>query len=183
MRTATTLIALFVGVTFLSGCASVTGTRNQPVSVRSSCGAAPIAGAACKLSNDKGEWHVASTPGSVTIQKAFGDVAVECEKTGFGRGARIYQSAANASIYGNILVGGLIGYAIDAGSGSGFDYPQLMSVDVCNGVTRSDVAPAVAQSAAQSAAYSPTVAPLVPTRQFRPASCDWPGVKQGIGAC
>ena len=97
-----------------------------------------VSGAACKLNNDKGEWHVSSTPGSVTIQKAYGDLAVECQKASLGKGVRIYSSSANSGVFGNILVGGLIGFAVDAGSGSGFDYPQLMSVDICDGQTRID---------------------------------------------
>lgn len=37
-------------------------------------------GAVCKLSNDKGTWYVSGTPGSVTIQRAYGDLIVTCEK-------------------------------------------------------------------------------------------------------
>lgn len=119
----------------LVGCASITGGKNQPVSIRSTCGAGiQVSGATCKVSNDKGEWHVPVTPGSVVIQKAYGDVAVECEKPGLGRGTNVFSSAASPGVYGNILVGGLIGYAIDAGSGAGFDYPQLMSIEICGGI-------------------------------------------------
>lgn len=124
---------------FIGGCASVTGTSNQPVSVRSTCGGVKqVSGAACKLTNDKGEWHIASTPGSVFIQKAYGDLAVECQKPNLGQGVGVFKSTANASVYGNLLVGGLIGYAIDAGGGSGFDYPQLMTIEICNGVLKAD---------------------------------------------
>jgi hypothetical protein len=173
------ILALVAGA-LLGGCASITGTRNQPISVRSSCGMAQVAGAACKLSNDKGEWHVNSTPGSVTVQKAFGDLAVECEKPGLGKGVRIYASTANASVYGNILVGGLIGFAVDSGSGSGFDYPQLMSVEICDGETRAQPSPPpAAQTTHVQGAAPATPAP----RPFRPAACDWPNAKQGQGAC
>lgn len=121
----------------LVGCASITGGKNQPVSIRSTCGSGiQVSGATCKVSNDKGEWHVASTPGSVVIQKAYGDVAVDCEKPSLGRGTNVFSSAASPGVYGNILVGGIIGYAIDAGSGAGFDYPQLMSVEICGGVAK-----------------------------------------------
>jgi hypothetical protein len=178
MRKIIIAAALLVGA-LLGGCASITGTRNQPISVRSSCGAGEVSGATCRLSNDKGEWYVNSTPGSVTIQKAFGDVAIECQKAGLGKGVRIYTSTANASVYGNILVGGLIGFAIDSGSGSGFDYPQLMSVEICNGETRADVNQPMEQKIQVQGAAPAAPAP----RPFRPAACDWPGAKQGVGAC
>jgi hypothetical protein len=175
------IITALVAGALLGGCASITGTNNQPISVRSSCGMAQVSGAACKLRNDKGEWYVNNTPGSVTIQKAFGDLAVECQKVGLGRGVSIYKSTANASVYGNILVGGLIGFAIDSGSGSGFDYPQSMSVEICDGETRADVS----QPAEPKVQVAAPVAPAAPPapRPFRPAACDLPGVKQGVGAC
>jgi hypothetical protein len=178
MKIAATLGLLLVGA-LLGGCASITGTKNQPISVRSSCGMAQVSGAACKLSNDKGEWHVNSTPGSVTIQKAYGDLAIECEKAGLGKGVGIYKSTANSSVYGNILFGGLIGFAVDSG-GAGFDYPQLMSVEMCNGETRADISPPVEQKT-----HVQGVAPAAPApRPFRPAACDWgSNVKQGEGAC
>ena len=175
MISAALLVACLAG-----GCASITGTRNQPISVRSVCGGAEMSGASCRLNNDKGEWYVNGTPGSVTIQKAFGDLAVECQKAGLGKGVRIYPSTANASIYGNILVGGLIGFAIDSGSGSGFDYPQSMSVEICNGETRVDNSqPMEQRTQVQGGAAPAAQAP----RPFRPAACDWGNVKQGAGAC
>lgn len=139
MRIFLSTCGLVLVLSTLAGCASVTGTRNQPVSVRSTCGGATqVSGAACKLTNDKGEWHVNSTPASVTINRSYGDLAVDCEKPGFGSGTRVFSSAANDSVWGNILVGGIIGYAIDAGGGSGFDYPQQMTVEICNGIPKRD---------------------------------------------
>jgi hypothetical protein len=183
MKAVAALGVFFAGA-LLGGCASITGTSNQPVSVRSSCGMNQVSGAACKLSNDKGEWYVTRTPGSVTIRKAYADLAIECEKPGLGKGARVYTSTANASMYGNILVGGLIGFAMDSGSGSGFDYPQAMSVDICNGETPADIN--VVEPAAQKTQVqvSAPAAPSTPApRSFRPAACDWGNVKQGTGAC
>lgn len=138
MKTIMLLVCLSL-LALTTGCASVTGGKNQPISVQTSCGKQNLPGADCKLTNDKGEWYVRNTPGSVTIQKAYGDLAIECEKTGVGKGVGVYKSSANGGVFGNIIVGGLIGYAIDAGSGAGFDYPQAMRVDVCNGETRPDV--------------------------------------------
>ncbi len=126
-------------VVLLTGCASITGSQNQPISVRSSCGPTQqVSGAACRLSNDKGEWFVNSTPGTVTVKKAFGDVAIECAKPGLGSGSRVYKSNANGSVFGNLLAGGLVGYAVDAGTGAGFDYPQSMSVEICDGQYRAE---------------------------------------------
>jgi len=67
------LACLFITLT---GCASITGSKNQPVSVNAVCDGQPVVEASCTLMNDKGSWYV-KTPGSVMIQKAYGDLAVD----------------------------------------------------------------------------------------------------------
>jgi len=109
-----------------TGCASITGSKNQPVSLTAICEAQPVNGASCTLSNDKGQWF-ATTPGSVMIQKSGGDLAVSCKKEE-ASGGGTFVSKANGGIWGNLLAGGIIGYAIDASSGAGFDYPPNMTV-------------------------------------------------------
>ena len=110
----------------LTGCASITGSKNQPVSVNAVCDGQPVAEASCTLMNDKGSWYV-KTPGSVMIQKAYGDLAVDCKK-GDAVASTKFKSSSNGGVWGNILAGGIIGYAVDASSGAGFDYPSTMTV-------------------------------------------------------
>jgi hypothetical protein len=110
----------------LGACASITGSSNQPISVTTSTTAGPVQGANCNLVNSKGTWYV-QTPGSVVIHKAYGDLAIDCKKDALA-GAATFQSSADAGTYGNIVFGGLIGYAVDAGSGAGFSYPPTMNV-------------------------------------------------------
>ena len=110
----------------LTGCASVTGSKNQPVSVNAVCDGQPVVEASCTLMNDKGSWYV-KTPGSVMIQKAYGDLAVDCKK-GDAVASTKFKSSSNGGVWGNILAGGIIGYAVDASSGAGFDYPSTMTV-------------------------------------------------------
>ena len=119
-------IAMLAVAASSTGCASITGSKNQPVSMNAVCNAEPVNGANCALSNDKGQWFL-TTPGSVMIQKSGGDLAVSCKKQE-SAGGGTFVSKANGGIWGNILAGGIIGYAIDAGSGAGFDYPPNMTV-------------------------------------------------------
>jgi len=114
------------------GCASITGSRNQPISVTTSHEGAPIAGSNCNLVNDKGNWYV-RTPGSVMIQKAYGDLSVSCKKDDSHVGATIFKSSAEGATWGNIVAGGLIGYAVDAGTGAGFSYPPTLNVEMIRG--------------------------------------------------
>jgi hypothetical protein len=60
-------ISLIISASLLaSGCASITSTKLQPVSVTTACNTEVINDVTCTLVNDKGSWFV-KTPGSVTI--------------------------------------------------------------------------------------------------------------------
>ncbi len=125
LRVFTTLVAVCL-LTLVTGCASITGSKNQPVSINAVCDGQPVVEASCTLMNDKGSWYV-KTPGSVMIQKAYGDLAVDCKK-GDAIASTKFKSSSNGGVWGNILAGGIIGYAVDASSGAGFDYPSTMTV-------------------------------------------------------
>jgi len=119
-------LTMFILLASLSACASITSGKNQAISVTAVCGEQIVNDATCVLVSNKGKWHV-KTPGSVVIQKSYGDLSISCEK-GDSKGVESFVSKNNAGVWGNIIAGGLIGYAIDAGSGAGFDYPQEMTV-------------------------------------------------------
>lgn len=112
----------------LAGCASIVAGKHQPVSVETRHKGQPVKGAHCELVNDKGKWFV-TTPGSAMIQKSYGDLAVRCERDGFDPGIATVRSTAGM-VWGNIIFGGLIGLAVDAGQGAGFDYPSLITVEM-----------------------------------------------------
>jgi hypothetical protein len=116
----------------LTGCASITGSRNQPISVTTTHEGKPIPGAYCTLVNDKGTWYV-NTPGSVMILKAYGDLSATCKKEETHAGVATFQSASEGAVWGNILAGGLIGYAVDAGTGAGFSYPPTLNIEMIKG--------------------------------------------------
>lgn len=123
------LIPLVVVISVTSGCASITGSKNQPVSVQAIHNGNSIEGAGCSLTNDKGSWFV-KTPGSTTVQKSGQDLVVTCSKDGIPTGSTSVASSANGGVWGNILLGGFIGYAVDASTGAAFDYPTSMSVQM-----------------------------------------------------
>ena len=106
-------------------CASLTTGTNQPLSVTTE----PEAGANCKLQNDKGTYYINNTPGTVTVSKSFGDMTVFCKKDEKS-GVTKVKSSAKAMTFGNILVGGVIGAAVDVGTGAGYDYPSVIHCPV-----------------------------------------------------
>ena len=122
------LFGLLVASTMTTGCASIVTGQNQALSVetKASTGDA-LAGANCKLMNDKGTWFVV-TPGSITVNRSYNDLNVTCEKGGHEPGVATAKSSTKAMAAGNIIFGGVIGAAVDAGTGAAFDYPSLIQV-------------------------------------------------------
>lgn len=119
--------AIAASTLIFTGCASVTGSKLQPVSVQTFQDNKEIAGVGCTLKNDAGKWFV-TTPGSVTVQKSTDDMSVECNKDNQLFGREMVVSKANGNVWGNILIGGGIGYVIDRNTGAGFDYPNSITV-------------------------------------------------------
>jgi hypothetical protein len=113
-------------VVSLAGCASVTGSSTQPIVVNAVCEGELVRDAACTLSNDKGRWTM-QTPGAVTVSKSYGDLAIECRRDQ-AVGAATFQSKNNGGVWGNVIAGGLIGYAVDSKTGAGFDYPPSVTL-------------------------------------------------------
>jgi len=169
----------------VTGCASITGSRNQPISVTTTHEGKPVPGAYCTLVNDKGTWYV-NTPGSVMILKAYGDLSATCKKEETHAGSATFQSANEGAVWGNIIAGGLIGYAVDAGTGAGFSYPPTLNIEMIKGniipalptgpqaaAPSSQVAPGViteTQSIGDTSAPGPARAAITPSNQTKPAN-------------
>jgi ligand-binding sensor domain-containing protein len=112
------------------GCASITGSKNQPLSVTTTHDKKPITGVNCELNNDKGKWFV-TTPGSVIILKSYEDLTVVCKKEDTKHaGVNTFKSTNEGAVWGNVLTGGLIGYAVDASTGAGFSYEPILNVEM-----------------------------------------------------
>ncbi len=124
------IIAAGVVVPFalMSGCASIVSGQNQSVSVDTP-GCSP---ANCQLTNDKGTWFV-TTPGSVTVRRAYGSLTVACTKEGYTPVTSVVASSTKAMAFGNIILGGVIGAGVDMGTGAAYDYPELISVALACG--------------------------------------------------
>ncbi len=103
----------------ITGCASITGSTSQSVSVQTIQGSQNVAGANCELSNSKGKWFV-NTPGSIPIGRSNDDLQVICKKEGLNYGSTTVASDTKGSMFGNILLGGGIGAIVDHNSGAAY---------------------------------------------------------------
>lgn len=139
----------------LAGCASIVNGQNQSVSVESRTDTGPLAGASCKLSNNKGTWFV-TTPGSTIVQRSFEDLSVRCDKDTLEPGLVSVKSSTKAMAFGNIIFGGVIGAGVDMSTGAAYDYPTLITVQM--GKSTTQAAPSQAAAKAPEAG-APTPAP------------------------
>lgn len=130
-----------------SGCASITSSAHQSISVQTSGKEGKdIRDAACELSNDKGKWFVTS-PGSVTVTASNDDMQVFCNKEGSEPGRASVVSRTKVAMFGNVLLGGGIGAIVDYNTGAGYEYPAFIHV-VMGAFTRIEAPNPVAQQPA-----------------------------------
>ena len=111
-----------------AACASISSESGQTLLVTAMCEGKPVNGATCTLSNSKGNWKT-QTPGSVLISQAFGDLTVTCKK-GSMQSTRKFESSTSGAFWGNVLAGGGIGMIVDANTGAGFKYDNVLKLDM-----------------------------------------------------
>ncbi len=126
-RTTVLITGMAIFSSLLTGCASIVSGTSQTISVETKYKGDSISGANCKLENGKGIFFV-TTPGTITIHKAYADLLVTCEKVDVPEGLARVKSSTKAIAFGNILIGGVIGAGVDAGTGAAYDYPQEILV-------------------------------------------------------
>ncbi len=122
-----------------SACASITAGTTQSVEVNTP----PKGGAECKLANEKGNWTIPKTPGSTTVTKAYGDLTVSCEHSDGSKGSTSVKSSTAGAAFGNIIAGGIIGAAVDMGSGAAYIYPSSISIPLIGSLESEKPVPAV----------------------------------------
>ena len=108
----------------LTGCASIVNGTHQTLAVSTP----PTTGASCTLTNSKGKWYVKSTPASVKVHRAYGDLTAICHKRGYRSASKTFKSKTKGMAFGNAVFGGVIGAGVDAGDGAAYDYPSEIAI-------------------------------------------------------
>ncbi|MFM9926711.1 hypothetical protein VLK31_27255 [Variovorax sp. H27-G14] len=84
-----------------------------------------VNGAKCLVTNDRNDTAMRSGD-SVSVRRSGTNLVIECSQPGQAPATGQAVSRANVGMVGNILIGGVIGAAIDSGTGAGFNYPSWM---------------------------------------------------------
>ncbi len=108
----------------LGGCASIVEGTSQQITVNTD-----PQGAACELMRD-GQVisKIARTPAEITVQKTKHDITIACALEGFAESTRINESGVEEMTAGNIILGGLVGWAIDSATGADNEYDDSVLI-------------------------------------------------------
>lgn len=115
--------AALVAIT-LSGCGTITQGTSQDITIVSS-----PPGGRCDL-NRNGE-HIATlyrTPGTVNVDKTKNDILLTCTKPGYQKASLDLESGYGIGTFGNLILGGAIGWGIDSATGADNKYPSTANV-------------------------------------------------------
>jgi hypothetical protein len=113
-----------IAILALGGCAAVVDGGHQEITVNTT-----PAGADCSLErNGVSVGRIQGAPSAVTIEKSKEDLTVVCKKDGYQEATYLDKSGLDGWIFGNILIGGLIGIGIDMASGSWNQYDSPVNV-------------------------------------------------------
>ncbi len=108
--------ALLLALMTCSGCATITKGKTDTVLVQISNCSESIS---CEATNKKGRWDF-SAPGPVTFDKSDQDLTIQCSDGPEKLTLRITPTKSSM-VWGNVLVGGIIGGGVDASTDAHWD--------------------------------------------------------------
>lgn len=128
-------LAVLLASLLFTGCASVVNGENQSIQVatRDIKGDA-LEGANCDWKNSKRSGSFIS-PSVISVKRDYDTMHVVCRKDGSPQGTAAVTSNATAGLIGNVLVGGLIGAAVDHATGNAYEYPSVIIVRLGSDIT------------------------------------------------
>lgn len=116
--------AVAAAVLTLSACATVTKGSNQGLTVTTD----PV-GASCLLTRDgTAIAAVGPTPQTANFDKGASSISLTCRKEGYIDANLVIESEFQEMTLGNILIGGIVGIAVDAASGAMHKYPTSVNL-------------------------------------------------------
>ncbi len=125
MTTRTLAVLAAAGIACLGGCGTITQGIHEDIAVSTS-----PPGAHCDLTKPDGTsaGSVDSTPGKVHVRKTKYDLTVTCKLAGYQDGTTYLHSGIATGTYGNLILGGGIGWGIDSAVGADNEYPSAAQI-------------------------------------------------------
>lgn len=118
------LVFLLWVILFATGCATVVKGRSQILAVNTD-----PEGANCTLRrNDETVGAVNPTPGTVQVSKSSAPIDIHCNRQGYLEATAKLSPSFQGWTLGNAVLGGIVGLAVDAGSGAINEYQSEILV-------------------------------------------------------
>jgi hypothetical protein len=108
----------------LSGCSTIIDGTSQDIAISST-----LPGARC-IGERNGEriLTIEQTPQTVSVRKTKDDILLTCNLDGYSDAAEFLDSGVATATYGNIILGGVVGWGIDSATGADNRYPDTINV-------------------------------------------------------
>ena len=118
------LIFILVLLAAVSSCATIVKGKTQSVTVTTE-----PPGAICTLIRGGETIAVVNpTPGSISVEKSSDALTVTCKREGYQDSTGEVGKKFQAMTFGNVIFGGIIGAAVDAGSGAMHEYEPTVTI-------------------------------------------------------
>lgn len=106
-----------------TACSSIIDGRSQTLSFNTN-----PPGANCVLTRNGMTIGNVQTPGGIVVEKTKHNIQVVCSKDGYDDSTALLKSGVAGATFGNIILGGGIGWAIDSASGADNKYDDVVNV-------------------------------------------------------
>ncbi len=105
------------------GCASIASGTSQTLSFDSN-----PQGADCTLKREELVIGRVKTPSTVEVKKTKHDIQVTCSKDGYHDTSNVIDSEIEGATFGNLILGGVVGWVIDSSTGADNHYDEHLTV-------------------------------------------------------
>lgn len=117
------IVGVLLVCLIINNCASTMSGNSQNITIASN-----VNGATCTLQNEKGNWSI-QTPGSSVVTNSRENLTVRCQKNGYETAVvSVPSKHKDSATWGNVLLGGGVGYIWDRKTGAAFVYPSTINL-------------------------------------------------------
>lgn len=114
------LLAAAAALILVSGCSSIVDGHSQTLTFHSNPG-----GAECTVNRNGGVIGKFTTPSQLLVEKTKYDLHVICKKDGYEDTTHFIKSDVAGATFGNIILGGGIGWIVDSATGADNKYQEM----------------------------------------------------------
>jgi len=119
-------LAIACTTSCFSGCASIVSGTSQQILVNTN-----PPGASCQYIREGTVIaRVDQTPGAATINKTKDDITLKCNKQGYQEATYFNHSGVEQMVYGNMVIGGAVGWGIDSSLGADNHYDDFVNISM-----------------------------------------------------